>query len=645
MYPTTAPNGSAIIIYGHQRGITIIWRGGRPFRNTPKQSQGSKKNAVAIVDDDDESTQSQENGLLDFDDEELEFNPENPFDKVVHTEEIQLDNEVLRIAIPNIPSDITARTEYSMPPVLGQKIIIAAACADGSVRLFSLGVTPNRRADSRGLDELSVVDAQLSSLAISQGLSLTWTGRQRLNSAHGEEESPPDWSFLLANHTSVAGGVLSVYHIALARNGAALGRSDAVTLLQEETVQNPRGAISFSSSHYPSRRHTQLLVATAGAIRLYEPLPRTKYHHHQQQSQPGSWLASFHVPFESCDPATVSRWTFGQRSHILDAQWTSDGQCVIVLLGDGQWGLWDIEGIAPESSKPAKRGNTFASSSGISGGGITRFALRGFVGEHAAALAAKFDVSSGQGSIKESKKLTPMTPNTRRVKQQALFSGPTATSTLTALSIGGISVSRVPANKDGSRADDSIILWYENTLYAIPSLLSHWQRAANGSSDSSSLTALPGFSSYNEDIISVSQAFSPSTRPSSSSTRPTTSIQHDVIISTSHRLLLLCPSRPTPQTPDGAVRRLFASDISEAQPDTTASIDMDVDEEDVMRLDQDMLSKGQLDLGGLDRMLSGMNAGGKVGFGVGAGTRASGDLFGNGGTQSRTRRVGFAAGF
>jgi len=80
-------------------------------------------------------------------------------------------------------------------------------------------------------------------------------------------------------------------------------------------------------------------------------------------------------------------------------------------------------------------------------------------------------------------------------------------------------------------------------------------------------------------------------------------------------------------------------------------------------MDQDALSKGQLDLGGLDRMLSGMNGIGSGSFsrqGNGNGNgglfgngsfgrqgNGSGNLFGNGNgiDAGRTRRVGFKAGY
>jgi len=652
VYPRLSPNGSTIIIYGTSHGITIVWRGGRQFKTTSRPQ--ARQNEIISIDSDDEDTPR--STAPEFEEEEPEHDPDEPFEQIVHTEEIDLESGVLRIATPDLPLSSTVATEYSVPPILRQHIVFSAACADGRIAVFRVGITPSRQ----GVDvnEVVVIDAQSNPSAISQGLSLTWTGKQHLGTAHGEEERPPEWSFLLANYTLLAGGVLSVYQVNLNERGARFAQSGAGTQIQEEYLQHSVDAISFNTSHYPSRRHTQILVATAGAVRIYEPCPKIRLLHHQSQSQQGSWLVSLHVPFEF----PLNQTTIGKRSRILDAQWTLDGQCIMALLGDGQWGVWDIEGTAPIASDSARRGTTLGSGSGVSGGGITRFALRGYIGDNAVANAAKLDLSGNQHTTKEAKKLTPMTPNTRKVKQQALFSGPRSTTSFPGLPRGGISISPLPSTKEGSKADDSVILWYEHALYTIPSLRNYWQRVANGTGKISSLERVKDFSTYNEEITNVSQAPLPAGLANVQST--TARIQHDIVISTDHRLLMLCPERASPQTQKSAVRRLFGAASTGPEDAGDASNLMDLDEEDVMRMDQDMLSKGQLDLGGLDRMLSDMNGigsgsfsrqgngggggGGGGLFGNGSFSRQSngnGSLFGNGVDAGRTRRVGFKAGY
>ena len=662
VYPRLSPNGSTIIIYGTAYGVTIVWRGGRQFKTTSRP-QARQNEIISIDSDDDDQPQ---NSAPEFEEEEPEYDPDEPFEQIVHTEEIDLESGVLRIATPDLPSSSTVNTEYSLPPILREHIVFSAACEDGRIALFSVGITPSRQ----GVDvnEIVVIDAQSNPAAVSQGSSLTWTGKQHLRTAHGEEERPPEWSFLIANYTFLAGGVLSVYQVNLNERGAGFARSGGVTQIQEEYLQHQVDAVSFNTSQYPSRRHTQILVATAGAVRVYEPCPKTRLLHHQTQSQQGSWLISLHVPFES----PSNQQTIGKRSRILDARWALDGQCILALLGDGQWGVWDIEGTAPITSDSTRRVTTSSSSSGVSGGGITRFALRGYIGDNAALNAAKLDLNSIHHSSKEAKKLTPMTPNTRKLKQQALFTGPRSTTHFPGLPRGGISISALPSSKEGAKPDDAVVLWYEHGLYAIPSLQKHWQRVINGTGKISSLERVRDFSTYSEEITNVSQAPLPAAFSNVHSTSAIAGIQQDIVVSTDHRLLMLCPERLTPQTQSSAVRRLFGT-ASGGQEDTgDAGNLMDLDEEDVMRMDQDMLSKGQLDLGGLDRMLSGMdgigsgsfsrlgNGGGNGGGGGGLFGNGSnggfgrqgngggnGSLFGNGngGDAGRTRRVGFKAGY
>jgi len=193
----------------------------------------------------------------------------------------------------------------------------------------------------------------------------------------------------------------------------------------------------------------------------------------------------------------------------------------------------------------------------------------------------------------------------------------------------------------------------------------------SGTGKISSLERVRDFSTYNEEITNVSQAPLPAAVSNVHSASATPGIQQDIVISTDYRLLMLCPERLTPQTQKSAVRRLFGAATAgqEDGGDAGGAGDlMDLDEEDVMRMDQDMLSKGQLDLGGLDRMLSGMNGigsgsfsrygqghssgglfgnGSNGGFGRQGNGGGNGSLFGsgNGGDAGRTRRVGFKAGY
>lgn len=608
-------------------GITIVWRGGRPFKNPPSATASKAKDSEVILidDDNDESTQTPED---EFDAEEAEFDEEEPYDKVVQSETIRLDSPVLHLGVPDISLELNGSTDYSIPSILRDKLVVVIACAEGSVRLLNMNLVPTRNPEKNDIVEKFIIEAQQSPIAVCTGLAVTWTAQEQINAPHGDGASTPEWSLLVATHSARAGGVLAVYQVHLQDDGADVRSGEAVTLLQEEYLQKHITKTTFNSAVYPARHHSQLLIAVAGAVMIYEPFPRKRYP--QQTSTQGSWLTSFYPPFEAS--------ALGRRSEVLDASWACNGQCVMVLLRDGQWGLWDIEGVAPDASGPSKRGSfkAFTSNSGVSGGGVTRFAVTGYVGENQNSRGGKLDLSDSHNTAKDAKRLTPMTPNTRKVKQQALFTAPAPSSKVTGLPKGGIDIASVPAAKAGTRPDETVIMWYENSLYSIPSLLSYWQRIVNGSSNSDSLSCIEAFSAYNESITNVSQGPSRGQQPSISS------LQRDVLVSAEYKLLTLCPVRTAPQS-EGPVKRLFAEQASYDQRRSITAGMMDLDEEDVIRFDQDMLSKGQLDIGGLDRMLSGMNGANDSVLSARAGGNGAG-LYGDL-SQSRTRRVGFAAGF
>ena len=143
------------------------------------------------------------------------------------------------------------------------------------------------------------------------------------------------------------------------------------------------------------------------------------------------------------------------------------------------------------------------------------------------------------------------------------------------------------------------MIWYNNELYMIPSMQTFWQRSTPsttskadnfGSLYTPGLLHITDVNLMNENITSISQLAS---RPVSGASGQI-NVPQDLVISTESRFIILqhlaAPS---------AKRGLF--DQGPRQPTTQ---------------DQRMLDVGELDLGGMDRMLDTM-AGGrtrKVGF-------------------------------
>lgn len=146
--------------------------------------------------------------------------------------------------------------------------------------------------------------------------------------------------------------------------------------------------------------------------------------------------------------------------------------------------------------------------------------------------------------------------------------------------------------------DESAILWYNAEVYSIPSLQAFWQRSTNGSGGLGSLYA-PGLTHItdvnlgSEAITSISQ-FAPNT-PSTTSGPMNT--QRDLLVSAEYRFIILQALRPS--TP---AKSLFQQALTERPASR----------------DQRMLDAGDLDIGGMDRMLDSMADGDtrlrKVGF-------------------------------
>jgi hypothetical protein len=175
-----------------------------------------------------------------------------------------------------------------------------------------------------------------------------------------------------------------------------------------------------------------------------------------------------------------------------------------------------------------------------------------------------------------------MTPNTRRQKQESLFSGPT--NIASTAPTGGITVQQM-LSMSGVGIEDAVTFWYDNNAYAIPSLRRFRSRisqdktgSTGGSLYGPSLSRIEGLDLYGERIQRVSQL------PSETSLSHTA--QKDYVVVTEHRLTFL-----TNKLPRLPARLLFKG----------------LESADISTADQSLLAHGELDIGGLDRMLDNMN--------------------------------------
>lgn len=639
VYPLLSPNGSTVIVCGHGQGLFVLWRGGRPFKSQPKEAElkpvnGASKDTVIIIDSDDEDPPNLYNDTPVFDDEEEEHDVSEPYDPLIQTLDLPIGVAVLYFSFPRLPSEATESTMKSLPPLFSDRIVVAMACSDFSIRVLTLPLVPpspqskmrpelksqipsTKIAYGHFGEQILVVSGGNGHQSIPRGISVTTTARSlpsagendmigahnpgepqyqtrnrsrsasRPRSHISSSEAACSWDLLIASHSAQFSGLLLIHKVAIVADGSKIDTTSAGHNIscQVQYLASPAISIQFNSSIYPAPRHSELLIAeTRGVVRILDCLS-------QYESRPeGSWLISLYSAFQNF-PGSVLR-----HKHILGAQWCLDGKAIVVLLADGEWGVWNLENAGP---KP-KTGMEVTE--GISGTLLTAFDISGWI---STSHALKSSVKNADVTGDKSHDLAPMTPGTRRIRQENLFTGPTAQSN--GLVHGGLSVSPTRKNSILKADDETILLWHGDNIAILPSLLKYWQNTVRGAgnlfgSDTRGQLKRIGSSSLGGEVRNEVSLF-PESYPSTVKSR--TLDQNDILITTERGIIIMATPVAGPRTKNSS------------NPSTTIS-----------SADQHLLALGELDVNGMDRVLAGMSNG----------SQAHGD-YGNG--SSPVKKVGF----
>ena len=557
----------------------MLWRGGRrPKDHTTKQTQPqangiSKKQDVEVItiDDSDEEQPrpSQPDDEDHYEAEEEEQDPDCPYPPTIQDLDMDLGVDVLHMAIP---SGISLAS--SQPPRLAKTHVIAAlGYADGRIVLMIIPLAPPTSAAKHEFLENEVIDLQLETDGkIPRDLAIKVVPKDEQSM---EVDQP-------TNGAAVSEGRILVAAVASSFNIWSLSLtaefiSQSPTSLQPMVHAPVSGSrVSFQSS---PRLNQLLLGDRSGAVRIYD-LSAAKVFDQRPSSRDsappaasealGRWLMSYHTPFHLPKGGAA----LVRCKQILDAVWVLGGRAILVLLEDGEWGIRDPSG----STQPQ------------SGKNVEDFVLRGYLGTS----SATSEVVDAGKQKRAGSKLAPMTPNTRKAKAENLFSGTPKPPGVAAN--GGVSISTT--NTRAGHVDESVIMWYNNDIYSIPSMQSFWQRSTSGGGGFGSLYA-PGLTHIsdinliNENITSISQFAS---NKSSTSSLGQMNLQRDLMVSAEYRFVILQSLRPP----------VVAKEVLQQAAERPTS------------RDQRMLDAGDLDLGGMDRMLDSMAG------------------------EGRTRRVGFA---
>lgn len=567
IYPVPCANGSTLLLYGHDQGIKLLYRGGRrPKRRTAQVPTGPRtrsKDVVILDDSEEEEPQQAGSSRTEYEDQEDETDPDTPHPNIIQELDLKLGSAVLHLAAPlSLSPQISQR-----PAVARHHAIVAAYTADGTVTVLQIPLAPAPPADYRDVTQ-EILDSKIELPAgktMVGDISIKILTKFRGGSLHARSSEAE-----------------STICVAAASDALRLWRlptnADEI-LLEEASLQRlPLPSIASKVSYHPSSGSAQTLSVDAqSAVRIYDPFalkdpnlrPSSSDSMSIEGDEVGKWVMAFQAPYHALPQ---DHPTIPARKKILDAKWILNGRAILTLLDDGEWGIWDVSASA-QSSKA-----------------VGEFTLHGFLGSAGVTAHAE----SGK-KLKGSSKLAPMTPNTRKTKSQNFFSG--APKAPGAVSKGGISVTG--SDNLTGQSDESVMLWYDGEVYTIPNVQLFWQRSLNVSSTglyAPGLSHIPDVNLMNENITSISQ-FSAKT---SSSGLGQMNTPRDFLVSCEHRFVIHQATRPPVPT-----KGLFDKAAEKASAPTDR--------------DQRMLDAGELDVGGMDRMLDSMANGGaarprRVGF-------------------------------
>lgn len=491
-YPIQTPQGATVLIYAHESGFTLLWRGGRRLkspshgRDQLKQNGTSSADALMIIDSDDEASQP---GLTEEPDK-TEFEEAVPIDNssfpdVVQTLDLSLGTAVLHIAVlPMAPTTPDAAASGTST-ILKERMVFAVSCATGEIYVVTIPLTPpSHQLKTKVMLKKDLLATHagkgtwgetLTSLGgqskQSDGLALSLITQKKSSSERSRSrdrdtvETANSTRVVVVSHTREASGTLRLWDVNL---GTKPGKNVRLEPFQTEYLPTPLTGISFNPSH-----PTQLLAITSPyAVRVYDYSIPSLPEDISEGPFPaqGSWLLSLYPPFARGSVMSTSR------KPIIAADWIANGRAVLTLLADGQWGIWDIDGAHPPSGGTGGNPGLFTKHSpGLRGAALTNFSATGYLeGTSPLRNPVSHKSPSVPGSAGD---FVPMTPHTRREALAASVAG--GVERLAAVK-GGIAILRAQPLRAAAAptgTDESAVLWIggaDPIVAVIPAMSRFW---------------------------------------------------------------------------------------------------------------------------------------------------------------------------
>ncbi|MCJ1381506.1 hypothetical protein MMC17_004617 [Xylographa soralifera] len=532
-----------------------------------------------------------------FEEEEEEVTLAKPYHAIVQDLNVPLGTATLHIAFPrvyHVPQDLP----YNMSPkLLETDMVIAVASADSITRLLTLPLMPPSPHTKKRLElrndiltgnagrgswgeRLIQIPRAASNRGLPKAISVAFMPRITLEEVEGDNEgqnetidhdeersciADEEWDILLAWCASDPSEEVLMYKIPLSGDGTCI-ESDVshedLTWRSEPLVRS----VAALEIHVPAKSSAHegpylLLAETNGQVRVYDCCLSS-------DKNRGQWIRWFYPGFEDNAQGGVRYRT------LINAKWILGGQAIVALMMDGEWGAWTTHlNTRTETYQLEKR----ASHSSII---PTNFTISGWVGGLSSVTNS---AKSSTGKVNSRSKLAPMTPSTRKIRESVLFSGAITRSSIS--SQGGISTCAIPKALSGKEDDETLVIWHGDKIVMIPSLLTHWQSkircsgslfgtGATGQARELSTVDLGGELRSAVSILPLQAKLLPLEKPVK---------QLDLLVSGDRSLLILA-------TP---LRKTEASRTYLREAPTSVA-------------DQRRLSRGELDVNGMDRILESM---------------------------------------
>lgn len=513
--------------------------------------------------------------------------------------ELPLSAAALVIAVPSIPSSLESSLTDTKPPIFAKKIVFAVACSDHTTRIITLPLAPPPHAakvKSSGAihtfgEEILSLPAHAGHQAVLRGLSIMWTRKMdasksrtsdameldedkgsksegRLRSPRkrtGQVQAPQydvnsEYVLHLASTSTEAGGSVRIWQLELGQSSVILPNPILplrTILLDDAPVQIIYSPVQNS----PSQLYLLIIVASGLAL-VYDPLGTQVHAQSENKPKTGGIIAVYRTSFQPLRGQLPLPSICAARKSVLGASWTPDGRSILVLLSDGEWGIWDLPDSSSKSvAEPVK------------------FKIGGFVGTNDPDRGAEGYTRSGNRSS-----LAPMTPNTRRRKEDVLFHGSTS-GTGTTLS-GGVSISRSTTTTSAISAQEheTVIIWYGPDVFRIPDLRKYRSKSESSKSRQIEIMQISNLTLHQESISSIDQLPADTQKAHSS-------ISRGLLIAAEHRLILTNPND----------RFNAGEDIADSM-----GMDAHTTASKFEMTDQALLSRGELSLNGMNRLLGSM---------------------------------------